>query len=235
MRSGSMLAVYNWRQNWNCYLAMGMSDIALVQSALLFTLIAMKRCLAVVRPLQVYLLGFRQLKSIIFWIWVLSGVIACVVFGISLLTHVSQQNLPQTGVFCLLFTHVQDYWPIAVIIYVLYTVLFIFVMLVMFIDAVLIIHGKQKAKNELRKSKYSTKTQRLKLMARLFLEVGCVFGAFVPTVVGFICHLDMNVDSLEFFTTEVAVFAGIFRTLVVCIFHTFLAADFKKSLLAYFS
>ena len=230
-----MLAVYNWGQNWNCYLAMIMSDIALVQSALFLTLITTKRCLTILRPLKVYLLGVRQLKSIIFWIWVLSGVIACVVFGISLSTKGSQQNLPQTGVFCLLFTHVQEYWLIAVIINVLHTVLCVFVMLVMFIDAVLIIHGNEKARNKLRKSKYNTKEQLLKLMARLFLEVGCVFVAFVPTVVGFICHLDMNVGGLEFFTTEVAVFAGIFRTLVVCIFHTFLAADFKRALLAYVS
>ncbi len=231
-----MLALYNWGQNWNCYLAMAMSDIALVQSALLFTLIATKRCLAVLRPLKVYLLGVRQLKSIIFWIWVLSGVIACMVLGISLSTNGSQQNLPQTGVLCLLFTRVQDYWLVTVIINVMYTVLFMSVMLVMFIDAVIIIiHGKEKAKNKLSKNKYNTKKQLLNLMARLFLEVGCVCVAFVPTVVGFICHLDMNVGGLEFFTTEVAVFAGIFRTLVVCIFHTFLAADFKKTLLAYVS
>ncbi len=232
MRNGSFLAIYHWRQNWPCYLAMTMSDISLVQSALLLTLISIKRCLAVVRPLHVYLLGLKQLKSTIFWIWILSCLIPCLAIGLSLSIKTSQQNVERTVVFCLLFTHVQDHWLITVTTHVLYTVLFICAVLAMFTSAVLIVHTKEKARKKVRKSKHATKKQLLQLMARLCLEAGCVFLAFVPTVLAFCLHLDLNVDSLEFYTTEAVVFAGIFRTLLICIFHTFLASDFKKSLLS---
>ncbi len=232
MRDGSLLAIYLFGRNWSCYLVMVMSDISLVQSALFFNLISIKRCLAIVRLLNVYLLGFKQLKSIIFWSWVLSAVIPCLAVGLTLFTKVSHQNVSRTGVFCLLFTHVRGHWLITVILSVLYAVLLISSILVMFPSAVLIMHAKGKVQKKVRKSKHTTRKQLLQLMARLFLEAACVFLAFIPTVLGFSFHLDFNVNSLEFFTTEAVVFAGIFRTLFVCIFHTFLAADFKKSLLS---
>ncbi len=229
---GSLLAVFHWGQAWQCYLAMAMGEIALVQSPLFFSLLSMKRCLAAVRPLHFHRLSSRRLKSAILWVWILSGAIPCLILGINLSTQVSQQSLSRTRVFCILFTHVQEYWLITFIVNVLYTVMFICTTVVMLTSAVFIIHVKRKTEQSLRKSKHTTKKQLLVLMAKLCLESGSVLMIFVSTVLGFVSHVDMDVGSLQFVATEVAIFAGIFRSILVCVFHTFLASDFKTSVSA---
>ncbi len=232
MRKGSVLAILAWGESWHCYLAMAMGEIAFVQSPLFFSLLSIKRCLAAVRPLHFRRVSSKRLKSCILWVWLLSDVILCLILGISLSTKVSQQNLSRTRVFCILFTHVQEYWLITVIANVLYTVLFICTTMVMFISAVFIIHVKIKAGRSLRKSKHTTKKQLRVLMARLFLESGSLLIIFISTFLGFIFHIDLDVRTLEFVATEAAIFAGIFRSILVCIFHTFLAPDFKTSVSA---
>ncbi len=232
MRNGPLLVIYHWGQSWHCYLAMVMNDLAFIQSTLLFSLLSMKRCLAVVKPLHVYLLDSKQLKTFIVCLWVVSSVAPCLMLGVKLSAKHAQQNLSQTSVFCLIFTRVHEYWLINTIFYVRYPVLSIFAVLVMFISAAFITHKNVKARQLLGQNKHTTEKGMLVLVIKLFFEAGGVLVVLASTVLASSLHLDMNIDRLEVFTTEALIFAGNFRTFLVCTFHTFLASEFKSSVLA---
>ncbi len=49
---GSLFAIFHWTNNWACYLATSLFQVALIQSQVVLCIFSAKRCLAIIRPLS---------------------------------------------------------------------------------------------------------------------------------------------------------------------------------------
>lgn len=231
--ASSLFARFHWDNGWVCFFAMTLGHMSLVQSPLFLGLLSLKRCLVVVRPFSNQLLPYSSLRSMLLCIWVLGVGQGCVAWFVPLLGNTGL-TLSSASTLCLMFSRLESFGVIVLVIYVIQMTVFATVCMVMIASSFLIIrHSLVTSRVAKSSSQRKRKQQICRLGSKVLAETFINWIVFVT--LGFFHWGQLRVNAGSVHMAQVAVLTGTLRTMFDYVFHTMLSPGFWKSVVVHFS